>query len=78
MGEHEHLGIVDTAQRDAEKITDADVDRHPHAVKRTAQNHAFAMKFDLAHAAVRTGVVRIEAYGQREGRAAMHGSTRRD
>ena len=37
MGEHQHLCIVDAAQRDAEKIADANVDRHPHAVHGTAQ-----------------------------------------
>ncbi len=47
MNQHQHLGIVDAAQRDAEKIADANVDRHPHAVDGTAQHDAFAMKFDL-------------------------------
>jgi hypothetical protein len=32
-------------------------------MKGTTQNDAFAMKFDLAHAAVCAGVVRIEADG---------------
>ena len=66
MHQHQHLGVVDAAQRHAEKIADADVDRHLHAVQGTTQNDAFAVKFDLPHAAVRTGVVRIEADGQRE------------
>ena len=48
MNQHQHLGVVDAAQRDAEKIADANVDRHPHAVQGTAQHDAFAMKFDLA------------------------------
>ena len=52
------------AQRDAEKIADANVDRHLHAVDGTAQHDAFAMKFDLPHAAVGAGIVRIEADGQ--------------
>src|SRR6202790_5272282 len=66
MKEHQHLRIVDAAQRDAEKIADANVDRHLHAVDGPAQHDAFAMKFDIAHAAVGAGVVRIEAYRQRE------------
>ena len=66
MGEHQHLGIVDAAQRDAEKIADADIDGHLHAEQRTAQDHALAMKFDLPHAAVRADVVRIESYRQSE------------
>ena len=66
MHQHQHLGVVDAAQRDAEKIADANVDRHLHAVQGTAQNDAFAMKFDLPHAAVRAGIVRVEADGQRE------------
>ena len=64
MNQHQHLRIVDAAQRDAEKIADADVDRHPHAVHGTAQHDAFAVKFDLTHAAVGAGIVRIEADGQ--------------
>jgi hypothetical protein len=63
MGENEHLGIVDAAQRHAEKIADADIDRHLHAGNGTAQDHAFAVKFDLPYAAVRAGVVRVEADG---------------
>jgi hypothetical protein len=31
------------------------------------QNNAFAMKFDMPDAAVRTGVVRVEADGKRVG-----------
>ena len=64
MRQNQHLGVVDAAQRNAEKIADANVDGHLHAVQGTAQNHAFAVKFDLPHAAVRTDVVRIEADGQ--------------
>ena len=59
--QHQHLRVVDAAQRDAEKIADANVDRHPHALDGTAQHDAFAMKFDLPHAAVGAGIVRIEA-----------------
>ena len=66
MNQHQHLGVVDAAQRHAEKIAHANVDRHLHAVEGTAQDDAFAMKFDLPHAAVCAGVVRIEADGQRE------------
>jgi hypothetical protein len=29
----------------------------------TAQNDAFAMKFDTPHAAIRAGIVRVEADG---------------
>src|SRR3984893_9728597 len=66
MNQHEHLGVVDAAQRNAKKIAHTDVDRHPHAVEGTTHNDAFAVKFDAAHAAVCAGVVRIEADGQRE------------
>src|SRR6266853_5214191 len=66
MNQHEHLGVVDAAQRNAEKIAHANVDRHLHAVDGTAQHDAFAVKFYSSHAAVGTGVVRIEADGQRE------------
>ncbi len=64
MDQHQHLGIVDAAQRHAEKIADADVDRHLHAGNGTAQDHAFAVKFDVPYATVRAGVVRVEADGQ--------------
>ena len=63
MNQHQHLGIVDAAQRDAEKVADANVDRHLHAVDGTAQHDAFAMKFDIAHAAIGAGVMRVEADG---------------
>ena len=64
MHQHQHLRIVDAAQRDAEKIADADVDRHLHAADGTAQHDAFAVKFDVPHAAVCAGIMRIEADGQ--------------
>ena len=67
------------AQRDAEKIADANVDRHPHAVDGTAQHDAFAMKFDLPHAAIGADILRIEADGQgKRVEPQMRGSTRRD
>ena len=47
MHQHQHLRIVvETAQRDAEKVADANVDRHPHALDGTVQHDALAMKFD--------------------------------
>ena len=61
--QNQHLGVVDAAQRNAEKIADANVDGHLHAVQGTAQNDTLAMKFDLPHAAIRADVVRIEADG---------------
>ena len=64
MHQHQHLGIVDAAQRDAEKIADADVDRHLHAAHGTAQHDAFAVEFDVPHAAVGAGIMRFEADGQ--------------
>ena len=67
MDQNQHLGVVDPAQCDTEEIADPDVDRHPHAADGAAQNHAFAMQFDVPHTAVRTGVVRVEADGQRVG-----------
>ena len=61
MDQHEHLGVVDSAQRNAEKVANANVDRHLHAVDGTAQHDAFAMKFYFPNTAIRTGVVRFEA-----------------
>src|SRR6195256_7041316 len=66
MDQHQHLRIVDAAQANAEKIAHADIDRHSHAADGTAQHDAFAVQFDLAHAAVCAAVLRIEADGQRE------------
>ena len=40
MHQHQHLGVVDAAQRKPEKIADADVDRHLHAVQGTTQDDA--------------------------------------
>ncbi len=65
MNQHEHLGVVDAAQCHAKEIAHANIDRHPHAVEGTAHDDAFAMKLYSPHAAIRAGVVRIEADGQR-------------
>ena len=67
MDQNQHLGVVDPAQCDAEEIANPDVDRHPHAADGTTQNHAFAMQFDMPDTAVRAGIVRVEADGQRVG-----------
>jgi hypothetical protein len=68
MDQHQYLRIViHAAQRDAEKVLDANVDRHPHALDGTVQHDAFAVKFDPPHAAVRAGIVRLEAERKREG-----------
>ena len=32
MRQHQHLDVVNSAHRNAEKIAHTDVDRHPHAV----------------------------------------------
>jgi hypothetical protein len=61
MNQHQHLRIVDAAQRDAEKIADANIDRHPHAENGTAEHDMFAMKLDLPHAAIRARILRVEA-----------------
>src|ERR1700686_4297030 len=66
MDQYQHLGVVDAANGDPKKIAHANVDCHLHAMDGTAQHDAFAMKFDIAHAAVGAGVVRVEADGQRE------------
>src|SRR4051812_5005653 len=75
MHQHQRLAIAVIAGGDAEKIADADVDRHPHAVHGTAQDDAFAMKFDLSHAAIGADIMRGEAYGKRE-RVEPHGTAR--
>jgi hypothetical protein len=67
MNQEQHLGVVDPAQRDAKEITNPHIDSHLHAADGAAQNDAFAMKFDMPDAAVRAGVVRVEADGQRVG-----------
>ena len=65
--EHEHLTVIDAAQCYPEKIADAKLQRHAHAANGTMQHHALAIELDLAHEAVGTGVMRLEADGQREG-----------
>lgn len=64
MPEHQHRAIIDAAQRDTEKIRDANADRHPHAANGTAQHDALAMKLDLPHAAIGARVVGVVAHGQ--------------
>src|SRR3954471_9359726 len=66
MHQHQYLGVVDAAQRYAEKIADANVDRHPHAAHGTVQDDAFAVKFDPPHAAVGAGIMCVEAERKRE------------
>src|ERR1700730_14896636 len=66
MDQHQHLGIVDAAYGDPEKIAHANVDRHLHSMECTAQHDPFPMKCDIAYAASGAGVVRMEADGQRE------------
>jgi len=61
MHQHQRLRVVEAAQTDAEKVPDADVHGHPHAVDGAAQYDAFAVKFDVPHAVVCAGVMRIEA-----------------
>jgi hypothetical protein len=61
MRQYQHLCVVNSAQRNATKIAHTDVDRHSHAVDRTTQHNAFAVKFNTSHAAVRAYVMRIEA-----------------
>jgi hypothetical protein len=66
MHQHQHLRVVETPQSDAEKIADANVDGHPHALDGTAQHDAFAVKFDTPYATVGAGIQRIE--GERKGK----------
>src|SRR6185295_14169527 len=67
MRQHQHLCIVvETTQCYAEKVADADVDRHPHALDGTVQHDAFAMEFYPPHAAVCAGIVRMEAERKRK------------
>ena len=67
MRQHQHLRlVVEAAQADAEEIADANVDGHPHALDGTAQHDAFAMNFDIPHAAVCAQILRIETL--REGK----------
>ena len=66
MDQHQHLGLVDAAQPNPEKIADPDADRHLHAVQGAAQNDALAMKFDPPHAAIGTAVLRVEADRKRK------------
>jgi hypothetical protein len=65
MQQDEHPRVGDFAQRDPGKIADTNVDGHAHAEDGPAQDDVFAVKFDLPYPAICTGVVRIEAEGQR-------------
>src|SRR5580704_4728501 len=66
MGQHQHLGIVAAAKRDATEIADAEIDGHPHALDGTPEHDTLAVKFDAAHAVVGANIVGIEAHWQRE------------
>src|ERR1700676_670846 len=66
MDQNQYLGVVDAASCHAEKIAHPNVDGHLHAVQGTTQHDAFAVKFDVPHAAVGAHVLRIEAARKRE------------
>src|ERR1700692_3285345 len=66
MDQHQHLGVVEAAQGNAEKVADADVDGHPHALDGTVQHDTFAVKFDSPHAAVCANILRIKAERKRK------------
>ena len=67
MQQYQHLSVVNSAQRDAAEIADAEIDSHPHALNRAPKHDAFMAEFDTAHAIVGASIVRIEAQGKREG-----------
>ena len=67
MRQHQRLDIVAAAQCHAEKIADADIDRHPHAEQSAAQHDAFAIKLDVPDAAIGAQIVRVELDGQGKG-----------
>jgi hypothetical protein len=64
MHQHQHARVVGLAHGDAEKIADANIDRHPHAAHGTPQDDLFARQFDVPDAAIGAYVVRFEADGQ--------------
>ncbi len=65
MHEHEHPAVVDATHGKAEKIADAQSDRHPHAANFASQNDAFAREFDVANTTVGAMIDRVE--GHRKG-----------
>ncbi len=67
MQQHQHLDVVDPAQRNAAEIADTKIDGHPHALHGTPEHDTLAMKFDTAHAVVGADIVRLEAHWKREG-----------
>jgi hypothetical protein len=66
MQQHQHLGAVDAAQRNAAEIADTKVDGHPHALDGTPEHDTLAVKFDAAHAVVGAEIMRVKAHGKRE------------
>ncbi len=64
MLEDQRRRAFDVAQRDAEKIGDAEIDRHAHAVHGAAQCDAIAIELDTPHATVGAGIARFETRGK--------------
>jgi len=56
-----HLCIFRVATRDAQKVSDANVDRHGNAVDGTTDHHALAREFDVPYAIVGAAIAGIVA-----------------
>ena len=64
MQQDERSSFRSIAYGDADELADAHVDRHAHAVNGATEDHLFAMKFDLPHAAIGPAVARRKTDGQ--------------
>jgi len=73
LNQRQHLRVVvEAAPRDADKITDANVDRHPHAVDGHGAARFVRDGISICrHAAVRADILRVKTLREaKEGRAA--------
>ena len=72
MNQNERASVVGFAAGNAEKFTDADIDRHADAADGTAHGNAFAVDFDMPDAAIGAAIARFKADWQRMGVELQH------
>jgi len=70
--ENQRAPVIGFAAGDAEKIADANIDRHADAADGTAHGDTFAMNFDVPDAAIGAAIARLKADGQGMGVELQH------
>ena len=72
MNQNQRASAVRFAAGDAEKIANANIDRHADAADGTAHSDAFTIDFDVPDAAIGAAIARFKADGQGMGVELQH------